>query len=94
MILHFNAVLFQNDVCLNLINCTAAPQSFHLFNEIANRYHREYAHRCIEGANQWPPFGTNFPKRDSILSNQWHIFKSPRQTGANLNMGIPGFLPD
>ena len=43
---------------------------------------------------QWPPFGTNFPKGDSILSNQEHIFKSPRQTGANLSLGIPGLLLD
>ena len=42
---------------------------------------------------QWPPFGTNFPKGDSILSNHERIFKSPRQTGVNVSLGIPSLPP-
>ena len=31
-----------------------------------------------EAVRQWHPFGINFPKGDSILSNQERIFKYPR----------------
>ena len=43
---------------------------------------------------QWTPFGSNFSIRDSILSDQECIFKSPKRNGTNFSLGIPGLLPE
>ena len=42
-----------------------------------------------EAVCQVPHFGTNFPKEDSILSNQERIFKSSKQTEIKFKFGNP-----